>query len=297
MDLAAWTRPEDTRRGVTFAILSAFGFGTLAIFGRLADAAGLSVVTLLAFRFLLATPLVWLPLAGTGRLQRLEGRILWLALAMGAVGYAAMSFLFLFGVNRTGAGLGGILLYVYPAIVVAIAATVLQEQITRRTVAAVGLALLGVVMVTRGQPTTVDPIGVVAVLLAAVVYSGYITVGRVVLESVDPASLSAYVIPAAALTFVLVGVGSGTVSVPVTPEEWGIVIGVAVVATAVPILSFFVAVSAIGASRTSIVSTFEPVFTVALGALLLDERLTVGTLIGGGAVLAGVLLVQSEQVE
>ena len=111
---------EASTRGVGYAVLSAVGFGTLAIFGRYADIVGLSLVTLLAFRFLLAIPAVWLPLAAMGRLDTLSGRTLVVAIGLGTVGYAAMSFLFLYGVNLTGAGLASILLYVYPAIVVAI---------------------------------------------------------------------------------------------------------------------------------------------------------------------------------
>lgn len=285
---------EARTRGVGYAIISAVGFGTLAIFGRYADIVGLSLVTLLAFRFLIATPAIWLPLAAMGRLGRLSGQTLLVAIGLGTVGYAAMSFLFLYGVNLTGAGLASILLYVYPAMVVVMAATFLDETITWRTVLSVGLALSGVVLVTRGQPTQVDPLGVGVLLLAALVYATYATISRWVLETVSPPVLSAHVIPGAAVTFILVGAVSGDLQIPATATEWGLVVGIAIVATAIPILGFFMAVGTIGASRTSIVSTFEPVATVLLGVILLGEPLTSGTILGGIAVLAGVLMVQRE---
>lgn len=205
-----------------------------------------------------------------------------------------MNFLFLFGVNLTGAGLASILLYVYPAMVVAMAAIFLEESVTRRTVAAVGIAMFGVVLVTRGQPSQVDPLGIAVLLIAAVVYASYVTISRHVLETVNAPVLSAHVIPGAAATFLVIGAVSGSLRLPATSTEWALVLGIAIVATAIPILAFFMAVATIGASRTSIVSTFEPVATVVLGVILLGEPLSLGTFLGGIAVVTGVLLVQAE---
>lgn len=282
------------RRGVGLAIVSAAGFATLAIFGRLAEAAGLSIPTLLAFRFWLAVPMVWGYLAWRGRLRILHGRRLGVALGLGALGYAAMSGLFLWGVSLLNAGLAGILLYTYPAMVVVIAATVLDETVTARTVVAVVVAIAGVTLVSGAQPRGIDPLGVVVVLSAAAVYATYISVSRVALDQIDAAVLTAHVIPAAGASFLAYGTVTGTLAVPTTTVQWGVVFGVASLATAIPILAFFSAVALIGASKTSIVSTFEPVFTVALGAALLAEPLTTATVVGGLAVVAGVVLVQTE---
>jgi len=286
---------QSATRGVVLALISALGFGTLAIFGRLSELVGLSLPSLLAFRFALATPLVWLPLLYQGRLELLRGRDLGIAVLLGAGGYAAMSFLFLTGVNIIGAGLGAIVLYIYPALVVILAALFLDERVTKLIVAAVAVAVTGVGLVVTGQPATVDFLGIGTVLLAAAVYAGYITLSGTVLDRVPAAVLTAHVIPAASVTFIVHGLLTGSTQVPATIEQWGVVLGIALFATAIPILTFFAAVTHIGASRTSIVSTLEPVFTVFLGALLLDESLSALSIVGGLAVLSGVFLVQYER--
>ncbi len=286
---------QPATRGIVLALISALGFGTLAIFGRLSELVGLSLPSLLAFRFLLATPLVWLPLLYQGRLERLRGRDLGIAVLLGAGGYAAMSFLFLTGVNIVGAGLGAIVLYIYPALVVVLAALFLEERVTKLIVAAVAIAVFGVGLVVTGQPAHIDFLGIATVLLAAIVYAGYITLSGTILGRVSATVLTAHVIPAASVTFIVHGLLTGSTQVPSTPEQWGVVLGIAVFATAIPILTFFAAVTHIGASRTSIVSTLEPVFTVFLGALLLGESLTTVSIIGGVAVLSGVFLVQNER--
>lgn len=286
---------QSATRGVILAAISAVGFGTLAIFGRLAELVGLSLPALLAFRFALATPLVWIPLVAQDRFELLRGRDLGIAVLLGAGGYAVMSFLFLTGVNLTGAGLGAIVLYIYPAVVVVLAALLLNEPVTKYTVAAVLIALVGVSLVVTGQPVRVDLRGIAIVFGAAVVYAGYITLSGTVLDRVPASVLTAHVIPAASLTFLVHGAITGSMQVPATPAQWGVVLGIAVLATAVPILTFFAAVSAIGASRTSIVSTVEPVVTVVLGAVILEETLSPTSVLGGIAVLTGVLLVQYER--
>ncbi|GAA0201194.1 DMT family transporter [Haladaptatus pallidirubidus] len=282
------------RVGVLLIIVSAVGFGTLGIFGKLAADAGLSIPTVLFFRFLLATALVWGGLAVRGRLRRFSGKDLFIGLGLGAFGYAAMSGLYFWGLSFMTAGLVGILLYTYPVFVVVLSALVLDERVTRRTASALVLALTGVALITGGNPVGADPRGIVIVLVAAVVYAGYITIGRVALDSVPADQLTAHVLPAAACAYLFFGSATGELFVPVALAEWGIVVAMAVLATTIPIFALFAGISRIGASRTSIVSTVEPVVTLLLGAAILGEPVTVVTVGGGGLVLLGVLLVQIE---
>ncbi|WP_276281787.1 DMT family transporter [Halorussus caseinilyticus] len=281
------------RVGLALVLVSAAGFGTLGVLGELAAAAGLSIPTVLAFRFLLATLVVWLVLGARGDLRPLRGRALAAGIALGAVGYAAMSGLFFWGLTFMTAGLVGIVLYTYPVFVVGAAAVRLGEPVTRRTVASLGGALAGVALVTGADPAGADPRGVAVVLAAAVVYAAYITASRMTLATVDPQVLTAHVLPAAAVSFFVFGTATGRLSTPATGYEWGIVAAIAVVATAVPIFAFFAGLRRIGASEASIVSTVEPVVTLLLGAAVLGEPITAATVVGGALVLGGVLLVQT----
>ncbi|WP_128478276.1 DMT family transporter [Halorussus pelagicus] len=281
------------RAGTALVLVSAAGFGTLGVLGELAADAGLSIPTVLAFRFLLATLVVWLVLGARGRLHLLEGRALAVGVALGAVGYAAMSGLFFWGLEFMTAGLVGIVLYTYPVFVVGAAAVRLDEPVTRRTVASLGTALAGVALVTGADPAGADPRGIAVVLAAAVVYAGYITASRSALATVDPQVLTAHVLPGAAASYLVVGTATGRLATPATDYEWALVAAIAVVATALPIFTFFAGLRRIGASNASIVSTAEPVITLLLGAAVLGEPITPATVVGGALVLGGVLLVQT----
>ncbi|KAB1188267.1 MULTISPECIES: DMT family transporter [Haloferax] len=281
------------RLGTGLVVVSALGFGTLGIFGKLAASAGLTIPTVLTFRFLLATILVWAWLGVRGNLRLLSGRDLLVGLGLGCFGYATMSLLYFVGLEYLTAGLTGIVLYTYPVFVVALAVFVLDEPVTRRTVAALVVALAGVVFITGADPTQVDPWGVLIVLLAAIVYATYIVVSRRALSTVDSQTLTAHILPAATVSFLVFGTATGQLTVPTTATSWLIIVAIAIVATVVPILAFFAGLSRIGASRTSIVSTIEPAGTLALGALVLGEPVSLVTLGGGALVVIGVLLVES----
>lgn len=283
---------DDNRVGTLLILFSATGFGTLGIFGKLAFASGLTLGTVLCFRFLIATGFVWTLLGLDGRLTLLRGRALFVGLGLGALGYAAQSALYFWGLEFMSAGLVGIVLYTYPVLVVLISVVVLNERVTRRTVIALTAALAGVALITSVNPSGADPRGITIVLGAAVVYSAYITISRVTLTTVDAKVLTAHVLPAAGMMFLGYSLATDQLVVPRTFEEWGIVVALGVVATAVPIFAFFAGLARIGASRASIVSTVEPVVTVLLGVAVLGETISPAMVVGGVLVLGGVVLVQ-----
>ena len=63
------------------------------------------------------------------------------------------------------------------------------------------------------------------------------------------------------------------------------------IATALPVLLFFVLIRDIGATRASLLTFFMPVFAVLLGAVFLGERPGLFALVGLGLIFAGAFLV------
>jgi drug/metabolite transporter (DMT)-like permease len=62
------------------------------------------------------------------------------------------------------------------------------------------------------------------------------------------------------------------------------------VGTALAIAAFLAGMARVGSAWASIASSFEPVFTVALGVVVLGDRLSPGKVVGGLAVVAGAVL-------
>ncbi|MFP8955147.1 EamA family transporter [Natrialbaceae archaeon A-CW3] len=287
---------DDETVGIALVLTSAIGFGTLGIFGVLAADEGLSIPTVLALRFSLAAVAVWAVLWYRGRFRLLRGRLLAIAFALGAVGYATQSGLYFLGLEFMTAGMVAIVLYTYPAFVVCLVALTNPDRVTKIVLFALGLSIGGVALITGVDPAGADPRGIVVVLGAALAYSLYIVVSQRALTSIDAETLTAFVLPAAAVSFVVFGIGTNTLALPGSATGWGVVLAIAILATVVPVLTFFAGLSKVGASRASIISTAEPGVTVALGALVLSEPVTGITILGGTLVITGVVLIHFEGV-
>ncbi|WP_436343186.1 DMT family transporter [Natronorubrum sp. FCH18a] len=279
--------------GIAYVLASAVGFGAVGIFGTLASDLGLSIPTVLVFRFLIATVVLWLLLGLRGRARPLTGRTFGWAIVLGIAGFGGMSGFYFWGLEYLTAGLVAIVLYTYPAIIVTTTILSNPSRVSRSLVAALCLSLGGVALIVGADPAGADPRGVLIMLAGAVSYAGYVMGSERVLESADSELLTAHVLPAAGVAFLAIGVAMETFAVPSATETtaWGVLAALAILSTAVPILLLYAGLQRIGASRAGIVSTAEPAVAVVLGAAVLSESVTAATVVGGGLVVVGVLLI------
>lgn len=277
--------------GMILVGLSAAGFGTLALFSHYAYADNMDTFSILFFRFSLAA-VVMFALLIVRREPLPRGSTLLRLVLMGVLGYVGSSFAYLTALKYASSGLVALLLYLYPAFVTLLATLLLREQFTLMKGIALGIALMGTAL-------TVDPAGgqapgVLLAITAAALYSIYVIIGTHVLKHVT-------VIQSSAVIFASAGAVSGALMLlngsplPATPTGWAAILSIVVITTVLPVAAFLAGLERIGPTSAAMISTLEPVVTVILGAVWLDETLRPATLIGGGMILAAVLLLtQSE---
>jgi drug/metabolite transporter (DMT)-like permease len=278
--------------GVILVIISAASFGSLAIFGRLAYAAGLDTVTLLFLRFSFSALLMAALLIVRGE-RWPRGRLLaWLA-GMGAIGYVGQSFSYLSAIKYASAGLVALLLYLYPTFVAILSVIFLRAKLTRLKVVALVLATLGAALTANpqgGQWT-----GVLLAILAAIIYAVYIVVGARVIEQVSAMQSSMIIFTSAGLVYGGLAAVQGP-RWPTTPQGWWPVAGIVLLATVIPVTTFLAGLKRIGPTDASLLSTLEPVVTVVLAAVFLGESLPLLSLLGGGLILAAVILLTQAEL-
>jgi drug/metabolite transporter (DMT)-like permease len=277
--------------GALFCLLSAAGFGAMAVFGKLSYDAGVSVDALLLVRFGLAGAVLLAIALGRGALRNLPRRAVFAGLGMGVFGYAAQAGLYFSALARIDASLVALILYVYPVLVMAGAVVLRRERASRRRVWALGLALGGIGLVLSGAATgRFDIVGALLALGAAIVYTGYILVGDRV--DISPLALAALVCSGAFGTFLLTGFVRGGTDLGFAPAGWLWLGALALVSTVAAILLFFAGMARLGPSVASILSILEPVVTVIAAAVVFGEMLTPIQWLGGALVLSAVLIVQ-----
>lgn len=271
--------------GVLLAVTSAAGFGVMPVLTKVAYDDGADVVGLLSLRFSLAA-LVLLAIARLRSERLARGRQLVTLLLLGGVGYVTESLCYFAALTRISAGLTALLLYLYPALVVLLTALLLRTRPTARATGCVVVATVGTGL-TIGRVGGGAGTGVLLGLAAALTYSLYIVVSSRVVRPGSPFATAAVVMAGAAAVYDVAALGRGA-SLPSTTGGWAAVLTVALVCTVLAVSTFFAALPRLGAPDLAVLSTIEPVVSVAVGALVLGESLGGSRLLGGALVLGAV---------
>jgi drug/metabolite transporter (DMT)-like permease len=274
-----------------FCLAAACAFGAMAVLGKLCYEEGATVGTLLALRFALAAALFWL-LVPRRELRGISRRDVALGLGLGAGVYALQAGMYFTALDRIDASLLSLLCYTFPAIVAVAAVALGRERFDRRKTLALCLASGGLVLVVASAGTgALDPLGTALGLATAVVYSGYILVGEGIASRVPARALAALVCSGAALTLTAGSAVAGQLHPErLTVAGWGWLLILALVATVLALSLQFAGLRRVGPTTASILSNAEPVVTVMLAFAVFGEVLAPLQLVGGGFVLAGVLV-------
>jgi drug/metabolite transporter (DMT)-like permease len=283
-------------------LASAAGYGSWPVLARVAYTSGATVATVLLFRFLIAVVLLWAVLLFRGRgglaaglvrsPQRLAG-----ILGLGVI-FAVIATTYLNALTFVHVSVVAVLFYLYPAIVVLLAASVLKERLERRQMVALGMALTGsIVMVglpqSLGQPGVAASgilLGLGLSLVSALAYAIYIVASKRLAAGI-PADVMAVFSLTGTTAVLLVGATAGRgVRLTSSGEAWLSIFAIAVLATVVATTFFFAGVARLGPSRAAILSTVEPVVTVMLAVLVLSERPGWLQILGGLLILTAALV-------
>lgn len=280
--------PEQRGFGIFLILISAAAFGAMPIFANYAYSYGADPITVLFLRFSLAS-IIMLMYHFIRKAKFPRGKILLGCILMGAVGYAGQSFSYFTALLYASSGTVAILLYLYPALVTILSVLFLKQKISVTEIAALVLALTGTLCVI-GLELGGEPLGIILGVMAALFYSVYIVAGSKIMSKADVIVSSTIIMMSAAVVYTLVILVRGA-HFPSGLSGWGAISGVVVVSTVIAIVTFFEGLKRIGPVHSSMLSTLEPVVTVALAWVFFNEGLTPLTFLGGALILvAGTLL-------
>ena len=279
--------------GPIFCLLSAAGFGVMAVLAKLAYDADVTLETLLVLRFGLAGLLLGAVAWARGAFRGLGRRAVVTGLAMGAVGYAAQAGLYFGALTRVDASQVALVFCTYPLLVMVTGVLLGRERPSVRRAAALVTAMTGIGLVLGGAAAgTVDALGAALALGSAVVYTAYILVGDRVTAGTSPVPLTALVCVGAFATFLLSVLVRGGSDLRLSAPAWGWVGALVLVSTVGAILLFFAGLARVGPTVASLLGLVEPVVTVTAAAVVFGEDLTPRQVLGGVVVLASVAVVQ-----
>lgn len=275
-----------------FVVISAIAFGAIPVFARAAYNAGSDPISVLFFRFSIAS-IIMIPFIAVQKIPFPRGRFLLGLMLMGGIGYVGQSFCYFTALTMASAGLVAILLYLYPAIVVILSSLLFKERITGLKVSALILALTGTVL-TIGLGGGGSLLGIALAMTAPFIYSAYILAGSKITKEVEILSSSTVVMISASFVFGTFIAVKG-LNMPQTLVGWGGVLAIALISTVIAIIAFFAGLKRVGPTNASMLSTFEPVTTVVLVAIVFGEEIGLMRIMGGILILIAVILLAKSE--
>jgi drug/metabolite transporter (DMT)-like permease len=285
--------------GIAFAVCGVLAFSVRPILIKLSYAAHpVSPTTLLFLRMTLSLPFFlvigWLL---RGQQPRLTGRD-WLNVGLlGFLGYYGASFLDFLGLQYVGAGVGRLILFLFPTLVLLLSFVFLHKKPSPRELIALVTSYAGIALVVSSQATPSAEgrlflFGALLIFGGALCYAVYLVAGSQVVKRVGSMRFTAYSMAISSIPAVvqfLLLEPAGALELPAA--VWGYAAVLATFSTVLPVFLQAEALKRIGANHFALIGAVGPVSVAATSALGLDEPFTWVQAVGGLLVISGVLLV------
>ena len=289
---ASTETPARTLRGTVLVLISAASFGTTLIFTQRALDGGATLPALLAYRYVLGFVMLVLVAGGIGQVLAVGDRK-WRLLSIGGSGQAAIAGLSVAALQYIPAASVAFLFYTYPTWVAVLAIIRGTERVDGQKIAALALSLAGIGIIV-GNPfaTQLDPRGIALALTDAVVYALLIPWLGKIQAGLKPAPAVTWMALGAGIWFVA---GALILRAPLLHPSSALLVNavaLAVIPTALALITFVAGLAILGPVRTSIVSTLEPFWTALLAGVVLGQAVGPRTWIGGAMIAAAMVVLQ-----
>jgi drug/metabolite transporter (DMT)-like permease len=273
--------------GLAKVAVAATIWGTIPVLVRAADASPFVVVF---WRVAFAGIVLAGYLIVAGRLREVFGLPRRTKLALTGMG-ALLTLnwvLFFTAIQLTEVAVAVLLAYLGPVFVAVLAPLVSRERFDARVLLPLGLALGGTIVIIGPQDLSLDGsgsiLGAALAFCSAITYAVLVVNAKRLVQGVPATVYMVFEYSVAAillLPFVLASPG------PSGLEAWLALAALGVINTALTGFLFLSALRSVRADHAAIITYAEPVSAVIFAALLLDEALTLATVVGGAAVVAG----------
>jgi len=168
------------------------------------------------------------------------------------------------------------------------------ERLSRIAWVALALTIIGIALTAPDFSagfTGGNFVGVMLALIDALQVAVYfLLIGRVTRGHTDMVHISAWTVTGALIAATIVAVTHGMV----LPDgvSWLYLIAIAAICTVLPVFALNAGIQKLGATRSAIIATFEPLLTAVLAVIFLGEIMLPIQWLGGLVIIASVILLQ-----
>ena len=279
-------------KGFILGAIAAASYGMNPLFTLPLYSAGMSVDTVLFYRYSLAVIVLGIMMKFQKQSFAIK-RVDVLPLCIMGLLFAFSSLFLFMSYNYMDAGIASTILFVYPVLVAIIMAVVFKEKVSPITMFSIALAFVGISMLCKspgGQ--TLSLVGITFVFLSSLSYAIYIVgVNRSSLKDMPIAKLTFYVLLFGLSVYVVRLQFCTELQVIPTPMLWINAVSLAVFPTVISLVTMTKAIPYIGSTPTAILGALEPVTALFFGVLVFGEQLTPRIILGILMVITAVTLI------
>ena len=296
--ISAHISPKTYWMGAACVALSALLFSTKSVFVKMAYQYPIDSTILLALRMAFALPFFVLMLwfnRSTTPIKANRQHYIGLVIA-GVVGYYGASIFDFWGMEYISASLERLILFMYPTLTVMLSALYLRQKIKASTWWAIVISYAGMCLVFLGnqhEESSHLVLGSSLVFAGALAYAGYLVGSGVLIPQFGAVRFTAFALMIATVCCFIQYLVSHPLNLlnQLPRQVWLLSAVLGFFCTFLPATLLTQGIKRIGASQAALISGISPVITLALGAWLLNEQLTLWQFLGAGLILMGVIFI------
>ena len=273
--------------GAFLIILVAVSFATGSTLAKIAFDHGASPLSVLTCRTTMAAISVFVILKVWRIPIGLPTRVRWTAIGMGAL-VAVYSYGLLGSMEHIPVALAVLTFYLYPILTSVGSWVIGQESVTPRILICLVIAFIGLGL-ALDIGGNFNPLGISMATGAAVMFTILLLMTNHLLAEQDSRPISLHMMSSATILYLFVDLNIGAFPLPTSFEGIAAYVGSGLF-FAFSIIGMFIGMARIGAVRTALFMNCEPISSIVLGALLLNQVLAPLQLVGAGVVIAAIVI-------
>ena len=213
--------------------------------------------------------------------------------------FVSCAVLYYLSVRELSANIATVLFYAYPPMVALLAAIVFKERPSLRTIAALCVSMLGIVLISGlasgligAQDLKLSPLGLAYGIGSCIAFAVYNILGQKAVGKKDgPFTMTFTMCLVGFALCMAVYPSEAPTLIHITPVQAGVALFMVLFNTIIPVVMLLEAIKRIGATMTSLIGISETPFAVAFAFLILGETLTGMQVAGAVLVVISILMV------
>lgn len=289
--MSKYSKRSQKTIGISASVISAMVFGMVPFFMKTIIAGGGTTLSGAFYRFALSLPVLFAVIKYKKTDMRITKQDFLKICLITIFGYGGTAVLLFSSYNFIPTGMSTTIHFVYPVFTILGCIIFLKAKVsTLKILCALG-CMSGILLFYDGDSAASLP-GIGLAFLSGLTYAFYIIyLKKSGLQQMDAIKLIFYMNSVASAMIFIMAQISGSFTADLTARSWVTALVFAAVVSLVGVFGFQLGVKHIGPESAAILSTFEPITSLVVGAVLYDETFSAKALLGCVCILSSAIIV------